>query len=337
MKRLIKGTSICKPTFIFCILILVVLSAPPSIAERIEVTLSGKGISGPYFPTAGTIATLVNQKRNDHGIRITVKSRRDSVSILKSVMSGEFECGVVRMNRISQAVKGLAEWKGNQQTALRSILNVQAEQIGLVVSAQSGIRMLADLKGKRVFIGGPRSDLRHDAMQILDAVGIDPRSDLTTSGAAVEEAPELMQDNAIDAFFYIVGITNRAFIDLVSGPQTLHLVPISGPDIDKMIATSPFVEKAIISIAPYSYFANTSNVETVGFKAGLITATRVPDKIVYTIAEAVVENFEYFKNRYPASATMTRNEMTRGMIAPVHQGAEQFYKELGFGYSLVLP
>lgn len=337
MKGLIQGTSICRPSFIFCILILVVLSSPPAKAERIEVALGGKGISGPYFPTAGTIANSVNQTRDDHGLRITVTSRRESVTILTAVVSGEFEFGVVQSHWIGSAYKGRTEGNESPQSALRSVFNVQAEQIGLVAKVQSGIRRLEDLKGRRVLIAGPRSDLRYGAMQILTAAGIDPRSDLTTIDAAVEEAPDLMQDDAIDAFFYVVGITNRAFIDLVSDSQKVRLVPISGPGIENYIATHPLVEKAIVPIAAYPYFANTSDVETVGFKAELITTAGVPATTVYTVAREVFENLNNFKTRHPASVTMTRKKMTGGLAVSVHSGAEKFYKESGLGYSVIQP
>ncbi len=322
MKSLIQGTSISRPSFIFCILILVVLSSPPAKAERIEVALGGKGISGPYFHTAGTIANSVNQTRDDHGLSITVTSRRESVAILTAAMFGEFEFGVVQSHWIGSAYKGLTEGNESPQSALRSVFNVQAEKIGLVATVQSGIRRLEDLKGRRVLIAGPRSDLRYGAMQILNAAGIDPQSDLTTIGAAVEEAPDLMQDDAID---------------LVSDSQKVRLVPISGPGIENYIATHPLVEKAIVPIASYPYFANTSDVETVGFKTELITTAGVPATTVYIVAREVFESLNEFKSRHPASVTMTRKKMTGGLATSVHPGAEKFYKESGLGFSIIQP
>ena len=231
--------------------------------------MGAKSITGPFFPTAGTIANSVNRNRNDHGIRITVKSRHGSVSIIKSVMSGEFEFGVVHRSFIYQAYNGLAEWKGRPQKGLRSICNVHAEQVALVASVESGIRNIRDLNGRRVFIGGPRSDLLYTAIDILTAAGIDPQSDLAITGAAVEEAPAMMQDDAIDAFFYIMGTTNRAFIDLFSGPQQVVLVPITGAGIAELTAANPFYEKPVVSIKSYPYFKNETDVGRPGTSINL--------------------------------------------------------------------
>ena len=281
---MLRGTSIFKSTLIICLPIFVVLCSPLAVAEKTMVTLGGKGISDPFFPTAGTIANSVNRKHNDHGIRITVKSRRGSVSIINSAISGEFEFGVVHRSVIYQAYNGLAGWNGRPQKGLRSICNVHAEQVALVVSVESGIRNLRDLKGRRVFIGGPRSDLFYTVRDILRAAGIDPQSDLTAAGAAVEEAPELMQDDEIDAFFYIMGITNRALLDLFSGPRQMALVPITDAGIDELTAANPFYEKSVVSINSYPNFKNETDVETVSVKAGLVTSAGVSDRIVYTIA-----------------------------------------------------
>ena len=171
---MMRGTSIFKSALIICLPVFVALSSPPAIAEKTEVILGGKSISGPFFPTAGTIANSVNRKRYDHGIRMTVKSRRESVSIIKSVMSGEFEFGVVHRILIYQAYNGLAGWNGRPQKGLRSICNVHSEQVALVASVESGIRNLRDLNGRRVFIGGPGSDLFYSVIDILTAAGIGP-------------------------------------------------------------------------------------------------------------------------------------------------------------------
>jgi TRAP transporter TAXI family solute receptor len=334
---MIRGTSIIKLTLIIYLPIFVVLSSSISVAEKTRVTLGGKGISGPFFPTAGTIANSVNQKRNDHGIRITVKSRRGSVSIIKSVLSGEFEFGVVHGSRIFQAYNGLAEWKGRPQKGLRSICNVHAEQIVLVASVESGIRNLCDLNGRRVFIGGPRSDLRDTAIDILTAAGIDPQSDLTVTGAAAEVVPGMMQDDAIDAFFYTMGTTNRALLELFAGPRPVALVPILGAGIDKLTAANPFYEKSVVSIKFYPYYKNETDVVTISVKAGLMTSAEVPDRIVYTIAEEVFENVDVYKNRHPTARVLTWHEMTEGLASPVHPGAAKFYQQSGIEYSVGKP
>ena len=148
------------------------LPSPKAQPEKNIVLLSSRGAAGLYYPTAGSIAHAVNQKRKAYGFRITVKSRRSSVSNLNRVMSGEINFGEIQQSRIYQAQKGLADWKGRPQTDLCSVFNTHAEYITLIASVDSGIRTIRDLKGKQVGVGSPGSDMHYNAIEILAAVGI---------------------------------------------------------------------------------------------------------------------------------------------------------------------
>ncbi|MGB3211078.1 MAG: TAXI family TRAP transporter solute-binding subunit [Desulforhopalus sp.] len=326
-----------RSALLFCLPLLCILSSHLAAAEKTAVTLGGKGIFGPMSPTAGTIANAVNGKSNDHGIRITVTSRQESVPVIHSVTAGEFELGVAQNRYLYRAYNGLAEWTGRPQKDLRTICNVHPEQIAVVTSIDSGIRNIGDLRDKRVFIGTPQSDLLSTAKDILTAAGIDPITDLHVTVGPVEEAPKMMQDDAIDAFFYILGTTNRAFIDLFSGSKQIVLVPVTGMGIDKLTTASPFYEKSSIFLLSYPGFQNKNDVETISVTAGLVTSAEVPDRIVYSIARALLENTDEYTHRQPSASVLTQSEMTESMAVPIHPGAETYYKHSGISYSIIEP
>jgi TRAP transporter TAXI family solute receptor len=80
-------------------------------AKTTFVTIGTGGITGVYYPTGGAIARIVNQKRDQYGIRATVESTGGSVFNVNAVMAGDLEFGVVQSDRQFQAINGLAEWK----------------------------------------------------------------------------------------------------------------------------------------------------------------------------------------------------------------------------------
>ena len=82
---------------------------------------------------------------------------------------------------IYQTYNGLAEWKGCPQTNLCSVFNTHAEHITLIASIRWGIKTILDIKDTRVGIGSPASDLHHNAIDILTAVGINYETDLSVS------------------------------------------------------------------------------------------------------------------------------------------------------------
>ncbi|MFP4032447.1 MAG: TAXI family TRAP transporter solute-binding subunit, partial [Desulfococcaceae bacterium] len=131
--------------------------APPTVqAKTTFVTIGTGGITGVYYPTGGAIAKMVNQKREEYGIRATVESTGGSVFNINAIMSGDLEFGVTQSDRQFQAIKGMAEWeeKGPQEE-LRAVFSIHPESVTLVASVDSGIVKVADLKGKRVNIGNP--------------------------------------------------------------------------------------------------------------------------------------------------------------------------------------
>lgn len=97
---------------------------PPCTEARSEKTnwiMGAKRIAGPYYPTAGTIADVFNRQHGRHRMCITVRTNRPSAAIFASVLSGEFEFGVVHLSRIHQPYRGWARWYGRPQSVLRNV------------------------------------------------------------------------------------------------------------------------------------------------------------------------------------------------------------------------
>jgi hypothetical protein len=139
----------------------------------------------------------------------------------------------------------------------------------------------------------------------------------------------LLQDGRIDAFFYTVGHPSGAIKEATAGARKVRIIPIIGPGIDKLIAANPYYAKAKVPIELYPGAQNDADVETFGVKATFVTSVKVPENVVYAITKEVFDNFEDFKNLHPAYAILTKENMMDGLSAPLHAGAEKYYKEAG--------
>jgi TRAP transporter TAXI family solute receptor len=170
-------------------------------AKTTFVTIGTGGITGVYYPTGGAIAKMVNAKRKEYGIRATVESTGGSVFNVNAVMSGDLEFGVVQSDRQYQAIKGMAEWDGKPQKDLRAVFSIHPESVTLLATVDSGVMNIKDLKGKRVNIGNPGSGQRQNSIDALEANGLDWEKDIQAEQVKAAEAPGLLQDGRIDAFF----------------------------------------------------------------------------------------------------------------------------------------
>lgn len=303
-------------------------AAPAAPAKTTFVTIGTGGITGVYYPTGGAIARVVNKKKDEYGIRCTVESTGGSVFNVNAVMAGDLEFGVVQSDRQYQAVKGMAEWKDKgPQDKLRAVFSIHPESVTLVAGVDTGIKGIADLKGKIVNIGNPGSGQLQNSIDALTAAGLDPENDIQAEKVKAAEAPSLLQDGRIDAFFYTVGHPSGAIKEATAGARKVSIIPITG--VDSLFADYPYYAPSVVPAEFYPGAVNEGDVPSFGVKATFVTSADVPEEVVYAVTKEVFENFDEFKKLHPAYKVLTKENMLEGLSAPIHPGAMKYYKEAG--------
>ncbi len=293
------------------------------------VTIGTGGVTGVYYPTGGAISRMINNKSETYKIKATVESTSGSVFNINAVMNGDLEFGVAQSDRQYQAYNGLAEWaERGPQSDLRSAFSVHPEAITLVASEASGIKAITDLRGKRVNLGNPGSGQLQNSKDVLSAVGID-EEEISAEYVKAVEAPGLLQDGRIDAFFYTVGHPAGNIKEATSGRIKVRIIPIEGPAIEAMIEARPYYAEAVIPRDFYPTALNEEDITTVGVKATFVTSKYVTQDIVYAITKEVFENLDDFRELHPAYKVLSERNMLEGLSAPIHPGALRYYREAG--------
>ncbi|MGD8627559.1 MAG: TAXI family TRAP transporter solute-binding subunit [bacterium] len=308
---------------------LALLAAGCGQRDATFVTIGTGGVTGVYYPTGGAISRMINLKYDEYKIKATVESTSGSVFNINGVVSGDLEFGVAQSDRQYQAYNGLAEWaESGPQLNLRSVFAIHPESITLVASEGSGIETIADLRGKKVNLGNPGSGQLQNSRDVLRAAGI-TEDDISAEYVKAVEAPGLLQDGRIDAFFYTVGHPNGNIKEATSGRIKVKIIDITGPGIDEMVARLPYYARSVIPVEFYPRSANQQDIQTVGVKATLVTSVTVPENVVYAITREVFVNLSEFKELHPAYKVLTSENMLQGLTAPIHPGALRYYREAG--------
>jgi TRAP transporter TAXI family solute receptor len=225
-------------------------------------------------------------------------------------------------------MNGLAEWEGKgPQNDLRAVFSIHPEAVTLVAADDAGISTIHDLKDKRINIGNPGSGQRQNAIDALENAGIDVQKDLKAEEVKAAEAPGLLQDGRIDAFFYTVGHPSGAIKEATSGRRKVRIISIR--DIHGLTSKHPYYVKATIPIKLYPNASNKEDIETFGVKATFVTSSKVSEDVVYAITKEVFDHFKVFKTLHPAYEILNKENMLEGMSAPIHPGAIKYYKEAG--------
>jgi TRAP transporter TAXI family solute receptor len=272
---------------------------------------------------------MINEKMDLYQIKATVESTAGSVFNVNAVMSGDLEFGVVQSDRQYQAVHGLSEWlEHGPQNNLRSVFSIHPESVSLMVSIDSGIKEVRQLRGKRVNLGNPGSGPLQNARDALIAFGIQEK-DINAEYVKAMEAPGLLQDERIDAFFYTVGHPNGNIKEATSGRIRVRFLPLGGEPIEQLINRYPYYTRATIPIKFYPNAGNSKDIKSFGVKGTLVTSVKVDEKIVYAITKEIFENLGKFKKLHPAYTSLTARSMLSGLSARIHRGALKYYRECG--------
>ncbi|MCP4298516.1 MAG: TAXI family TRAP transporter solute-binding subunit [Proteobacteria bacterium] len=319
------------PFYLITLILFISLSLSlPLAAKTTFLTIGTAGLTGVYYPTGGAIAKIVNKKRREFGIRLTVESTEGSIYNVDAIMKGEFDFGIVQSDTQYFAVKGMGPWKNKgPQTELRSVFSIYPESCSLVAAADSNINSLSDLKGKRVNLGNSGSGHLENSLDILEVSGFNPKTDLTASYSSIIDVPGLLQNGSLDAFFYTVGHPSSALKEATAGGRKVRFISLYNRKIDQLVKSLPYYSKMVIPMKHYSGALNKRDISTFGVCATLVTSSKIADSIVYAITKTVFENIDSFKKLHPAYAMITKESMLKCISAPLHPGALKYYREIG--------
>ena len=304
-------------------------SAATQAAEQQFVSIGTGGVTGVYYPTGGAICRLVNKYRKETGIRCSVESTGGSIYNINTIRSGELEFGVAQSDWQYHAFNGTSKFEDQGKfEKLRAVFSVHPEPVTILARSDAKISNVTDLKGKRVNIGNPGSGTRGTWEVMESALGW-KREDLKLAAEMKSaETAQALCDNKIDAYFWLVGHPSALTQESLSTCDST-LVNAKSPEIDKLIADRPYFREATIPAGMYP--GQNEDITTFGVGATFVTSADVSDEVVYTMVRAVFENFEDFKKLHPAFGNLKEAEMIKdGLSAPLHPGAEKYYKERGW-------
>ncbi|MEM8689078.1 MAG: TAXI family TRAP transporter solute-binding subunit [Pseudomonadota bacterium] len=323
MQKFLKGTTVA-----LALGMGLMTAGAANAADQKFVSIGTGGVTGVYYPTGGAICRLVNKGRKDHGIRCSAESTGGSIYNINTIRAGELEFGVAQSDWQYHAFNGTSKFADKGKfDKLRAVFSVHAEPVTIIASEAAGVSNITDLKGKRLNIGNPGSGTRGTWEVLEEALGWQ-RSDLKlASEMKSAETGQAVCDGKIDAYFWLVGHPSALTQESLA-TCAANLVNATGPAIDKLVADNPYYRTATI---PAGMYNNKEDITTFGVGATFVSSADVPDDVVYTIVQAVFENFDQFKKLHPAFANLKETEMIKdGLSAPLHPGAEKYYKEKGW-------
>jgi len=325
MKRSATGLAL------FCGLGLLGLAgtAPASAEDQKFVTVGTAGVTGMYYVVGNSICKFMNRETANHGYRCTAQATGGSISNLNAIAKGEMDFGTVQSDWQFHALQGTSAFADSGPNKnLRAVFSAHADIVTVLARADTGIKALTDLKGKKVNIGNPGSGSRATAEVLLEAIGMSTADLAFAAELKSAEQSAALCDDKVDAIMFSAGHPVGNIKEATVSCDTVFL-QVDGAAVDKLVAETPYYSKATIPAGLYR--GQPETVHSYGPLATLVTSTNTDDEAVYQLVKAVFDNFKRFKALRPTFADLDEKDMiTNGMIAPLHDGAIRYYKERGW-------
>jgi uncharacterized protein len=307
---------------VFAVALVAGLVLAPSARAAEFINILTGGTSGVYYPLGVSLSKIYGEAIPDS--RTQVQATKASVENLNLLQQGRGEAALTLGDSLKLA------WEGNEEAGfknkldkLRGIAAMYPNYIHFVVRSDAGISSLADLKGKSISVGAPKSGTELNSRTILAAAGLSYDDLGKVEYLPYAESVELMKNRQLDGTLLSSGLGVAAIRDLATTID-VTFVPIPAELVEKIGA--PYVSLPIVA---GTYRGQDADVPTAGVVNFLVTHDGVPEETAYLMTKSMFENLDQMIAAHGAAKSIKLEDAVTAMPVPLHPGAERYYKEKG--------
>jgi TRAP transporter TAXI family solute receptor len=307
-------------------LIITVSPAPLPAATEL-IPLYTPPVGGTAYVLGAGIVTVTNKYLTDaHFVHEATTGTMDMVRrMMQREASKKPAFAIFGSPDAWKAYNGKEVYSGKPFTELRAIVFLNASDQYLVVSAKSPIKSFADVKGKRIGIGGPGSTVATSALLFLEYSGV-TKNDFKPYYYTYRESVEGIQDGSLDGGFVGGGYPIAIYTELAL-KHDIRIVPIDEKVLKKVTADHPYYYGTIVKAKSYKGLEQDTLIY--GFTTALWTSSSVNTDFVYRVLKNLFDHKADYYAIHQSAKDMTAEDAMKGIPLAFHPGAEKYYKEIG--------
>ncbi|MBP1931296.1 TAXI family TRAP transporter solute-binding subunit [Ammoniphilus resinae] len=295
-----------------------------SESGKTRVSMATGGQAGSWFAVGAGMANLVNKESSL--LEMTAAVTNGGLENVRLVGGGKNEFSFASNDAAYYGFNGVEafEKEGNQDiVGMFTIMD--SSRMGIFVLADSGIKSISDIKGKKVVVGPPSTSSLLMGLALLDAAGIDAKKDIEPLYLSYAEGSEALRDGNADVLFAMTGHPVPSVVEM-STSKDVKVIPVDEDIRKKMLEATSFYTDSVIKAGTYD--GQTEDIPSIGLPSGIIANKNVPEEVAYEFTKAVFENLEDVKS-YHAAARSASLELAAKMPIPMHPGAKKYFEEKG--------
>ena len=246
-----------------------------------------------------------------------------SVANVNMLGDGTIDLATVQNDIAYYAANGTEMFVDKKVNGLKGIAALYPETCQFVTLRSSGIKNIAELKGRRVAVGAVGSGVEANVRQILAAYGVS-YDDIDAKFLSFAEGASALKDGNVDVAVLTAGYPTASVQD-IAAQHPVRLLPVEDKVADDLIAQYPFYTKTVIPAGTYVGFDEA--VPSVSVMAMLVAGPTVNEELGYTVTKAIFSNLDRLRTAHPVARQITRETVQTGMSLPMNAGAEKFFNE----------
>ena len=204
-----------------------------------------------------------------------------------------------------------------------------------VVYAESGIKELKDIKGKKVFLGPPGGVATRNTELLIEAMtGYKPGKDYSQVKMGWAAAASAFQDRKFDVWIPTTNAPSPQ-VQQIALQNKIRLLSLDRSKFDHPAAKEYFKQPArlVTELSPDVYgknLANTKPIVATGAYVGLGTRADLPEDLIYKMTKAFWEHIDEAHAMAPwMKSAINKQQALASVAGTVHPGAAKYYKEIG--------
>ncbi len=292
--------------------------------EREFIAVGTAPVGGAFYTVGSAICEVVNEAEAVRGWRVSAESTGGSMENIRLLAQRKLQFALSNSSITYFAVRGTEGWE--KAYDIRGVMTLFPNVAMFVVPADSPVKTVADLKGRRVYLGPEGAGFEYFVSPILQAHGL-TLADIEARYGSQQSAVDLLGDGSVDAAMIGGGVPNPALAQIAQA-NPVRLVPYDDEATTKLIEAYPFFQAATIPGGTYAGIDADYHGLDVG-AAHLVTAADADEQLVYDFTKLVWENRAKIAERHRAARAITEKNVVRGNGTEFHPGAIRFYREAG--------
>ena len=303
------------------------VSSDARAQEKLVAFYSPPAGGGAYTLVAGMVT--VSNRQMGGNVKFVQEATTGTLEIVRRLMAASAQkkdaLGSFGSTDGYNAWKGRFEYSGKAFTELRSIVYNQQVDLYFAVPANSPIKSYADIKGKRIGMGGPGSSVANTALLTLQEYGV-TKADFKPYYFVYKESIEGLQDGSLDGAFFAGGYPMPSYLEL-STRNNVRIIPVDEKVANKILAEHPGYYTSIVKAKAYKGLEQDTRI--MGWTGTIWTHAGVSPDLIYRWIKNLFDHKEDYFAVHGDAKVLNVKDYNKGVAVPFHPGAEKYFKEVG--------